>query len=316
MSKTKKSLPMMKSSSTVSVESVDLTKFDVIVVSTSAGKDSQAMMDHVCKLAEAQGVKDRVVSVHADLGRVEWEGTHELAAEQAAAYGIPFTIVSRIGTISNGASKTGTPLYAKGEARGDLLTQVERRAAQLKAQGKDAPAWFSSAARYCTADFKRGPIGTFFTQTAKDWRKATGESRPCRILDCIGLRAQESPARAKKENLKVRTSTKTQHVVTWLPIQDWSEERVWDTIHASGVRYHRAYDLGMPRLSCVFCCFASKDALMIAGKHNRALLAEYVRVERETGYSFKTDLALADIQAELEAGAEAPEKATGWDAAA
>lgn len=309
-----KTLPLF-SSPPVAVESVDLTEFDIIVVSTSAGKDSQAMLDHVVKLAEAAGVRDRVCAVHADLGRVEWKGTKELAAEQAAAYGVPFAVVSRMGKVSKGQSKNGNrPLYAKGESYGDLLDQVEKRDAQLKAQGKSAPPWFSSAARYCTADFKRGPIGGYFTALAKAWSKENpGAGRPCRILDCIGLRAQESPARAKKENLKVRTSTKAQHVVTWLPIQDWSEEKVWATIKASGVPHHPAYDAGMPRLSCVFCCFASKDALMIAGKHNPELLAEYVRVERETGFSFKSDLALADVEAALAAGEAVPDKATTWE---
>lgn len=309
-----KTLPLL-SSPPVAVESVDLTEFDVIVVSTSAGKDSQAMLDHVVKLAEAAGVRDRVCAVHADLGRVEWKGTKELAAEQAAAYGVPFTVVSRIGTVSNGASKSGTPLYAKGEARGDLLDQVEKRDAQLKAQGKVAPPWFSAAARYCTADFKRGPIGGYFTALAKAWKAENPKAgRPCRILDCIGLRAQESPARAKRENLTVKTSTKSQHVVTWLPIQDWTEEEVWETIHASGVRYHYAYDAGMPRLSCVFCCFAPKGALVVAGKANPELLDEYIAVEERTGFSFKSDMSLKEVKAAIEAGEKVE---TGdWDCAA
>ncbi len=40
-------------------------------------------------------------------------------------------------------------------------------------------------------------------------------------------------------------------------------------------------------MSCAFCVFASRDALMIAGHHNPELLAEYVAVEREIGWSFK-----------------------------
>jgi 3'-phosphoadenosine 5'-phosphosulfate sulfotransferase (PAPS reductase)/FAD synthetase len=298
------------------VATVDLTTYDVIAVSSSAGKDSQAMLDEVVSLASAQGVRDRIVVIHADLGRVEWQGTRELAEEQAAAYGLPFIAVSRTGTVSDGRSRDGNPLYAEGEARGDLLDQVEHRAAQLRAQGKASPAWMSSASRYCTADHKRGPIGTAFTRLAQEWQAATGNRRACRILDCQGLRAEESPARAKKPNFRVRTSTKSQVVHTWLPIQDWKVGQVWERIRQSGVRYHYAYDLGMPRLSCVFCIFAPKAALLIAGKHNRALLAEYVRVERETGYSFKADASLADIEAELEAGADAPAEVGDWHDAA
>jgi 3'-phosphoadenosine 5'-phosphosulfate sulfotransferase (PAPS reductase)/FAD synthetase len=313
----KRSLKMLSESPVVTVEAVDLSSYDVICVSSSAGKDSQAMLDYVVELADKAGVRDRIVVVHADLGRVEWQGTKEFAEEQANHYGVRFEVVSRIGSVSDGRSKDGNALYAAGEVRGDLLDQVEHRAAQLKAQGKDSPAWMSSASRYCTADHKRGPIGTVFTKLADEWKKANpGAGRACRTLDCQGLRAAESPRRAKKANLENRTSTKSQHVDSWLPIQDWSTEQVWTRIKASGVPYHRAYDLGMPRLSCVFCIFASKDALMIAGKHNPELLSEYVRVEKETGYSFKADLSLASIQEALSAGEAVPVQVSDWDDAA
>lgn len=94
----------------------NLRDYDWIVVSSSAGKDSQAMLDYVVRLADRAGMKDRVVVVHADLGRVEWEGTGELAAEQAAAYGVRFEVVSRIGGIAKRTGKT----YAASSARSSL----------------------------------------------------------------------------------------------------------------------------------------------------------------------------------------------------
>ena len=42
-----------------------------------------------------------------------------------------------------------------------------------------------------------------------------------------------------------------------------------DGIRRSGVPYHYAYDFGMPRLSCMFCFYAPKSALRLAGSHNR-----------------------------------------------
>lgn len=56
-----------------------LTDFDIILVNTSGGKDSQTMLRKLARLAAAAGVTDRVVVVHADLGRVEWAGTKDLA---------------------------------------------------------------------------------------------------------------------------------------------------------------------------------------------------------------------------------------------
>ena len=41
---------------------MDLTTYDVIPVSSSAGKDSQSQLDAVCELAKLQGVLDRVVT--------------------------------------------------------------------------------------------------------------------------------------------------------------------------------------------------------------------------------------------------------------
>ncbi len=259
----------------------DLASYDWIAVSSSAGKDSQAMLDCVVELAREAGVLDRVVVIHADLGRVEWQGTGELAAEQAAAYGVRFEVTRRMG----GVSKVDGKVYRKGETFGDLLDYVERRGA-----------WPSNKARFCTSEFKRGPILRVFTQLAREWRSTTDEKRPCRVLDCIGLRADESPARAKKVAFVERKRTSTQHVDTWLPVHHWTEQQVWARIEASGVPHHRAYDLGMPRLSCAFCIFAPKAALVLAGRHNRELLDAYVAVEERIDHTFRQNLSLTEVR--------------------
>lgn len=48
---------------------MNLQDYDVILVNTSGGKDSQTALDVVHKMAVEQGVADRMVAVHADLGR-------------------------------------------------------------------------------------------------------------------------------------------------------------------------------------------------------------------------------------------------------
>ena len=68
------------------------------------------------------------------------------------------------------------------------------------------------------------------------------------------------------------------------------------------VPHHRAYDLGMPRLSCVLCIFAPRDALILAGLHNPALLADYVAVENQIGHTFRQDQTLVEIQSAIAAG--------------
>ena len=78
--------------------------------------------------------------------------------------------------------------------------------------------------------------------------------------------------------------------------------QIWERIWASGVRHHPAYDLGMPRLSCCFCIFSPRSALLLTGKHNPDLLAQYVAVERQIGHAFRKELPLASIQVALAAG--------------
>lgn len=252
---------------------VDLAAYDVLLVNSSGGKDSQAMLDFVAELATAAGVRDRLVVVHCDLGRVEWTGTRELAELQARRYDVRFEVVSR--------------------PQGDLLEHVRQRRM-----------WPSSTARYCTSDHKRGQVRRLMTALAAEWRARTGAARPCRILNCMGLRADESPARAKKVAFErdAKASNGRREVDTWLPIHDWTEAQVWERIRASGVPHHRAYDLGMRRLSCVFCIFAPEAALLIAGEHNRGLLAQYVAVEDEIGHTFRPKFRLRVIQDRLEAG--------------
>jgi 3'-phosphoadenosine 5'-phosphosulfate sulfotransferase (PAPS reductase)/FAD synthetase len=249
----------------------DLTAYDVILLNTSGGKDSQAMIDYVVELAQAAGVTDRLVAVHADLGRVEWAGTRELAERQVVHYGIRWEVVSR--------------------PQGDLLTQIEQRGM-----------FPSSTARYCTSDQKTGQVARLLTALAAEHR-AAGNTTPVRILNVLGLRAEESPARAKKPAFShdERASNGRRYVDRWLPLHAWTEAQVWARIEASGVEHHPAYDAGMPRLSCVFCVLSSRSALVLAAKLNPTLAATYAEVEVRIGHRFTDKLSMADIIAEAAA---------------
>lgn len=259
---------------------MDLSSYDIILVNTSAGKDSQTTMRKVVHLATEQGVLDRVVAVHADLPDVEWEGVGELAALQSAHYGLRFEVVTRT---QNNLLEHTLALY-----HGRL------------AKGQDKVPWPDRNNRWCTSDHKRGPVRRVMTMLVKELRDAgTVSGRPVRLLNCMGLRAQESPERAKKPTFAYDEGASgkgtVRQVWNWLPIHDWTEEQVWADIHASGVPYHFAYDLGMPRLSCCFCIFSGRDALVLAAKHNKALALQYHAVEIETGYTMKKNLPFSEI---------------------
>jgi 3'-phosphoadenosine 5'-phosphosulfate sulfotransferase (PAPS reductase)/FAD synthetase len=258
---------------------VDLTLHDYILVNTSAGKDSLAMLDFVCTLAKEQGVLDRVIAVHCDLGRVEWAGTKELGYQQCLRYGIPMHVVKR--------------------ELGDLLRHVEER-------GK----WPGASTRFCTSDHKTAQVKKLMTQLVDQFIEehclgnVNRPTRRVRILNCLGLRAAESPKRADMDPISQDpASNPTKKDVTrWLPIHGWSDAQVWSLIRSKGLPYHKAYDLGMPRLSCVFCFYAPAEALKLAGYHNPELLNEYVRVEEKIRHDFKHKEPLVQIQAALQAG--------------
>jgi 3'-phosphoadenosine 5'-phosphosulfate sulfotransferase (PAPS reductase)/FAD synthetase len=259
----------------------DLTAYHWILLNSSAGKDSQAMLDVVVEQCDQARVpRSRLLVAHADLGRVEWPGTRELAEEQARHYGLAFVAVAR--------------------PQGDLLDHIAQR-------GR----FPSPSVRFCTSSHKRDQVLKVLTGLA-DRTRRDGVS-VCRILNCLGLRAEESPARARRLPFVVNevASNGRRWVDDWLPLHAWTAAQVWARIRASGVRHHPAYDLGMPRLSCCFCIFSPCSALLLAGKHNPELLAQYVEVERQIGHRFRQELPLADVQAALDAGEE-PGRIPDW----
>lgn len=242
-----------------------------VIVNSSGGKDSQTALAETVRVAIEQDYPmHRIVVSHQCLGNMEWKGTLDLVKEQARHYGLRVEV-------SSYRNKSGdTP---------SLLDYVRQR-------GK----WPSSSARFCTSEFKRAPGGRTITKMA---REHSGD-----VLNVYGFRASESPARAKKQVFvkNERFSNKSRTVMDWLPIHHWTDAEVWASIKASTVPYHRAYDLGMPRLSCVFCIFAPRPALIIAGKENPALLDEYVAVEKEISHTFRKDQSLAEIKQAVESG--------------
>lgn len=246
-----------------------LNDHDIILVASSAGKDSQAMLDEVVRQADLAGVRDRIVVVHNDLGTtdsgepVEWPETRELAEKQAAHYGVPIYVVRR--------------------ELGGLFQQI-------RARGK----FPSSSARYCTSDQKTAQAMKLVTRLVRE----TGiTDRPVNVLYCVGLRAQESPSRAAKPASAIDRSASNgkRTLRRFHPVLDWTAEQVWARIEESGIPHHWAYDLGMTRLSCSFCVLASKDDLVRAAQLRPTLAAEYAALEDEIGHRFRADLSMHQI---------------------
>lgn len=142
--------------------------------------------------------------------------------------------------------------------------------------------WPSPKNRQCTSDLKRGPIEKAVRRVLKQ--------RGCSIVvNCMGIRAQESPGRAKAAVFKYdnRNSKAGREWYNWLPIHSWSKQQVFFEIETrSRQRAHWAYYEGMTRLSCCFCIMASKQDLQTAARLKPDLFDKYCELERQIDHTF------------------------------
>lgn len=264
---------------------INLHEYDIVIINSSAGKDSLCALWVMDGMAKEQGYpREKIVVSHQDLKRMEWKETRSLAKVQADLFGFKIYYSTRV----NEAGQEE-----------DLLGYVRRR-----------KMWPSKNQRWCTSDLKRGPGGKIVTELTKHLKDS-------RVLYVFGFRAQESPDRAKKKTISINKKLSYMNaygsriVRDYLPIRKWSTRKVWKVIKENNLPYHYAYDLGMPRLSCVFCIFSPFDALVIAGKANPELLDEYIEVEQEIGHTFRDGFAIESVRAAIQSGYE-PKNVADW----
>ena len=270
-------------------------------ISVSGGKDSQAMLS---VLAGIEARRKQIV--HADLGRAEWPQTPDFVDKLSADSGIGLNVVRRV--------------------RGDLVSRIEQRLDSVSSIDGSTPAkpfWPSAMQRYCTSDMKRGPI--------QKQQRSLGKGEL--IVSCVGMRAEESKARAKKCPLEIEKAitSKALHgldpaaavrrwdgtgrlVLRWLVIHDWSQADVWHEIGHSladldrrramyraaepgsldGFKAHPAYVFGNERLSCALCVLASVGDLCNGRQHHPELYRRYVELEERSGFTFRDGFSLKD----------------------
>lgn len=192
---------------------------------------------------------DQLLVVHAHLPEVEWEGTWEHV--QATSEGLEVRKVV--------AGKTFFEMV------------LHRRM------------WPSASTRQCTSDLKRGPIEKVVRHYLKE-NPRFGEL----VVNCMGMRAEESPRRAKRPVFQRsdRNCTKTRTWYEWLPIHQMLEIEVFTSIAAAGQSPHWVYGEGMTRMSCSFCILASRSDLCTAARLRPQLYRRFVEIERELGHTF------------------------------
>lgn len=243
----------------------------IFYISHSGGKDSQAMYNAVTSIVDP--VQIRVI--HADLGDIEHAGV-KAHIEDTIDYKLQ---------IAQAFNKAGDQV--------DLFDMIRNRRASLDAKGRfDAPAFPSSAARFCTSDLKTGPI----------WREIRQEGEAL-VVNCVGIRAEESKSRAKKVdgrgslNLNKKNTNSKREAWDWWPIADWTIGQVWKEIEDAGQLPHPAYENGNDRLSCMFCIFGSVNDLQNAAAQRPDLLERYTQLEADVrGTMFNNQSLLERIE--------------------
>lgn len=227
----------------------------VFVANHSGGKDSQAMYLLLRDLVP----REQLVIVHADLGEVEWAGAIEHIK----------------------ATTAGEPLHVC-RSRRTLLQMIAERGM-----------FPSPQQRQCTSDLKRGPIERTIRGLVAE-RKARGDAGWNLVVNCMGMRAQESPGRSKLVAFKPNpgNSKAGREWYDWLPIHELTTDEVFARIAAAGQKPHPVYGLGMSRFSCVFCIMAGEADLKTAARlaterpellNDPHLYRKYVGLERSTG---------------------------------
>jgi DNA sulfur modification protein DndC len=227
----------------------------LFVVNHSGGKDSQAMY----LLLRQVVPHEQLALVHADLAEVEWAG--------AVAHIL--------------ATTAGEPLRIC-RARRSLLQMIEQRGM-----------FPSPQLRQCTSDLKRGPIERTVRGLTRE-RQALGLASWGLVVNCMGMRADESSSRAKLRTFKLHAgnSKAGREWYDWLPVHALTADEVFATIASAGQQPHPVYARGMRRFSCCFCVMASEQDLRTAAQLSKSnpelfndpdLYRKYVGLERSTG---------------------------------
>lgn len=199
-----------------------------LAISVSGGKDSDAMLRYLVSRHRAEKWSGRMFSLFCNLGRIEWPGVEEHLHRVCTDLNVPLS-----------------KLYPNRS----MIDEWQHRQETILSKQQDKPFWSSASARYCTKHEKTQPADKLLRND--DF-----------VVCAIGLRAEESSARARKPRYQIRndiasvryktpTSCKTadekeqwaeqayynwlkadkkgRFALSWHPIHHWSLEDVWQT---------------------------------------------------------------------------------------
>ena len=136
--------------------------------------------------------------------------------------------------------------------------------------------------RQCTSDLKRDPIAKVIRAYLAEHPEFNGL-----VVNCMGLRAEESASRARREpwSASARNSRAGRTWIDWCPIHDWTKAEVFENIAQHQQKPFWVYAEGMSRTSCVVCIMSSLSDLRTAARLAPQIVREFVRMEKRLNFT-------------------------------
>lgn len=134
----------------------------------------------------------------------------------------------------------------------------------------------SGQARFCTSALKTLPCERFM----KAYCKERGITK---AISALGIRAEESPSRAKKGEW----IQKTRLLTIWNPIIHYKIEEVKEEIAKANQKLHWVYSKGYTRLSCVMCVFGRVGEHKQMAQDRPELFEKMADLEEELGKTIR-----------------------------
>jgi 3'-phosphoadenosine 5'-phosphosulfate sulfotransferase (PAPS reductase)/FAD synthetase len=260
-----------------------------VVFNLSGGKDCGAVSALTMLWLDSIGhPRELRLAIHADLGRAEWQSTPAQVEAQAAALGLPLTVVRA--------------------NAGDLVARFENRwllgleaYADLLLYNLRGP-WASPSLKFCQSEKKIQVMGPHLARTYR------GET----IINVVGIRREESTGRKHAPIAKLDTrfakpgNRAGTTMVLWHPGVEMLVDEVFAANRRHGIPLAEGYGMGATRWSCAYCIMGSDNDLTVSTEApgNHPLYHHYVGMEIYSGFSFQAGRWLGDVAPHLLSPAE------------
>jgi len=224
---------------------------DLVVVSHSGGKDSQATLIAIDKMVKDGEIQGKVIIVHSDLGAMEWEPMENWIIKNSMGY--EFHVV---------------------ESEMDFFEMCRKY--------KRLP---SGMQQFCTDFLKVKPIGAFIHDYMYKHNLKTAINVTGMRAEESKRRAKKLLFELSKMTQPRKHSEHT--IYEYMPIFKLTTEDVFEAIKNAGQEPHEIYSKGFSRLSCVFCVNGRIAEHKLAAKMRPELFKKVADLEKELGKTYR-----------------------------